>query len=237
MLAVSGLTCGYGDIVAVRDFSFAVEAGEILALLGANGAGKTSTLMTLAGLSELQSGEIRLLGEDISRVPAQHRIGKGMSIVPEGRRVFPDLTVEENLIVGGHSVAKTAMRRNIERALDIFPRLRERLGQYAGSLSGGEQQMLAIGRALISEPRLLLVDELSLGLMPTVIDECYRVIADLRTDGLAIILVDQNTERALDVADRVCILEAGSLVWTGTAAQARRDDTLAASFLGQTPEG
>ncbi len=234
MLDVSGLTCGYGDIIAVRDFSFSVAAGEILALLGANGAGKSSTLMTLAGLSELKAGDIHLLGEDISRLPAEQRIRKGLSIVPEGRRVFPDLTVAENLTVGGHIASKAAMRRNIESALDLFPRLRERKGQYAGSLSGGEQQMLAVGRALISEPRLLLVDELSLGLMPTVIDECYRVIADLRADGLAIILVDQNTERALDVADQVCILEAGALAWAGSAAEARRDDTLAARFLGQS---
>jgi branched-chain amino acid transport system ATP-binding protein len=234
MLDVSGLTCGYGDIVAVRDVSMSVQAGSILALLGANGAGKTSTLMTLVGLCELKAGTIRLHGEDISALPAERRIRKGLSIVPEGRRIFPDLSVEENLMIGGHVMPTAAMRRNIDAALTHFPRLKDRRRQTAGSLSGGEQQMLAMGRALISEPRLLLVDELSLGLMPAVVDECYRVLRALRDDGLAIVLVDQNTEKALDAADTVCILEAGNLTWTGTAAEARRDDALVEAFLGQS---
>jgi branched-chain amino acid transport system permease protein len=161
-------------------------------------------------------------------------IRQGLSIVPEGRRIFPDLSVEENLMIGGHVMPTAAMRRNIVAALTHFPRLKDRRRQEAGSLSGGEQQMLAMGRALISEPRLLLVDELSLGLMPSVIDECYRVLRDLRDDGLAIVLVDQNTEQALDAADNVCILEAGNLTWTGSAADARRGDVLAEAFLGQS---
>ena len=232
MLEVRDLTAGYGDIIAVRDLSFNVKAGSILSILGANGAGKSSTLMCLMGLVELKKGSISVHGEDISNTAVEERIKKKMSIVPEGRRIFPDLTIEENLVVGGHISAKSALQRNIARIFELFPRLFERRKQLAGSLSGGEQQMLAMGRALISEPELLIVDELSLGLMPKVVDECYTALENLRSEGLAIVLVEQNTERALSVADNMCMLEAGNLTWSGTAAEARTNKSLQDALLG-----
>ena len=232
MLEVSNLSAGYGDIVAVRDFSFSVPQGRILALLGANGAGKTSTLMSLIGLVEQKSGTVRMDGEDISSAPIEARVSKGIAIVPEGRRIFPDLTVRENLMVGGHIVAEATMQEGIETVYGYFPRLRERQSQAAGSLSGGEQQMLAMGRALISKPKLLIVDELSLGLMPKVVDECYVVLEALKASGIAIILVEQNTERALKVADDVCVLEAGNMIWSGSAADASKDTSLTERLMG-----
>lgn len=232
MLEVRGLGAGYGDIVAVRDFSFSVEAGKVLALLGANGAGKSSTLMALMGIVQQKAGEILLDGSDISMLAADQRIKLGIAIVPEGRRIFPDLTVQENLVVGGHVSEAATLAAGTAQAYEYFPRLKERTGQKAGSLSGGEQQMLALGRALVSGPRLLLVDELSLGLMPRIVDECYDVLARLRGDGLAIILVEQNTERALAVADEVSVLEAGNSVWFGTAKEAAKDSAITAAYLG-----
>ena len=233
MLKVTELAAGYGDIVAVRGLSFTVEKGEILGLLGPNGAGKTSTLMALAGLVELKAGTIEIDGVDISALPVEKRIGHGMALVPEGRRVFPDLSVRENLMVGGHSASARVLGEGIAHVFAMFPRLEERAGQLAGSLSGGEQQMLAIGRALVSRPAIVLVDELSLGLMPKVVDECYAVLQAMRTEGIAIVLVEQNTSRALDVADTLCILEAGNVSWRGTAAAARGDPALIETLLVQ----
>jgi branched-chain amino acid transport system ATP-binding protein len=232
MLSVSKLTAGYGDVIAVRDFSFSVEQGSILALLGANGAGKTSTLMCLVGLVEQKAGIIKMDGQDISFAPIEARISKGVAVVPEGRRIFPDLSVRENLMIGGHIVSESDMRDGISSVFGYFPRLEERQSQAAGSLSGGEQQMLAMGRALISRPKLLIVDELSLGLMPKVVDECYEVLAALKATGIATILVEQNTERALKVADHVCVLEAGNLFWSGAAAGARNNASLTDRLLG-----
>lgn len=232
MLEVRELTAGYGDIIALRNFSFSIKAGETLALLGANGAGKSSTIMSLMGLVERKSGSIWMNGEDISNAKVESRISKGISIVPEGRRIFPDLTVQENLILGGHIVSAEVMFAGIEIVYSYFSRLGERRNQVAGSLSGGEQQMLAIGRALISQPKLLIVDELSLGLMPKVVDECYEVLDALKKDNIGILLVEQNTERALSVADSVCVLEAGNLIWSGTAIAAQNDQTLTNSLMG-----
>jgi len=232
VLEVTNLCAGYGDIIAVRDFSFAIEKGEILAILGPNGAGKSTTLMALAGLVECKSGSITIEGADITAKPVETRIGHGLTIVPEGRRVFPDLSVKENLMVGGHIISRSDLDRGITRVFEYFPRLAERGQQLAGSLSGGEQQMLAIGRALISQPKLLAVDELSLGLMPKVIDECYAVLETLKAQGLAILLVDQHAERALEVADTICVLEAGNPTWQGSAKSARADDKLVGALLG-----
>lgn len=232
MLQVSELTAGYGDIIAVRNLSFTVRPGETLALMGANGAGKSSSLMSLIGLVELKSGNIVLDDEDISDLAVESRILKGLSIVPEGRRVFPDLSVEENLIVGGHSTSTQHMRKKINEVYEFFPRLEERSSQSAGSLSGGEQQMLAMGRALISQPKYLIVDELSLGLMPKVVDECYEVLSRLKSAGVGIILVEQNTERAFENADHICVLEAGNTVWTGTSEAAEKAGNIKESLLG-----
>jgi len=232
MLQVTGLTAGYGDIIAVRDFSFTVERGQIMALMGANGAGKSSTLMSLMGLVERKAGTIQMATEDISDTPVERRITKGLAIVPEGRRIFPDLTIGENLMVGGHIVARSVMAAGIESVYQYFPQLAERKSQLAGSLSGGEQQMLAIGRALISQPKLLIIDELSLGLMPKIVDECYGVLDKLKRDNIGILLVEQNSERALSVADNICVLEAGNQIWSGSAKDAQNDASLTGSLMG-----
>ena len=232
MLEVVEMTCGYGDIVAVDRLSFSIGAGETFGLVGANGAGKSATIMALAGLLPVRSGTVRLCGRDITGMPAHTRIGHGIALVPEGRRVFADLSVDENLTVGGTRLDRGALRRNRAKVFDTFPRLRERRRQLAGSLSGGEQQMLAIGRAMVAEPSLLLIDELSLGLMPIAVDECYQALSALQEDGLAILLVEQSTERVLHAADRIAILESGRLAWIGRGAQAIGDSAVANAILG-----
>jgi branched-chain amino acid transport system ATP-binding protein len=233
MLRVEHLNAGYGVMHAVHDVSFAVPAGSIVALLGPNGAGKTSTILAIMGHIDIYSGRIAFAGADITRRRAVERAYLGIALVPEGRQLFPDLTVAENLTVGGYSrpLRRDAAKR--ERVFSYFPRLYERRTQLAGSLSGGEQQMLAIGRALMAEPRLLLIDELSLGLMPKMVDLCLDALLKLKTEGLSILLVEQNTARALDVADLVCALSSGIVVFNGTAAQAR----LAGSLFGAFVEG
>ena len=236
MLKLESVTAGYGDILAIEDVSFDVAEGSVFALLGANGAGKTTTMMTIAGHVPPKSGMVTYDGEDLTAVATSRRVKKGIAIVPEGRRLFPDLTVAENLVVGGYSRSRAEENGRIAEIVEYFPRLGERIGQRAGSLSGGEQQMLAMGRALMASPRLLLVDELSLGLMPKVVDDCYAVITRLRKAGLTILLVEQNTERALAVADRVCVLESGRIAWSGTAGDARQNETLVQAYLGVATE-
>ena len=232
MLRLDRLSCGYGPFRAVTDLSLEVAQGTILALIGANGAGKSSTLMTIAGHVTVTGGTVVFHGDDITAEPARARVRRGIALAPEGRRLFPDLTVRENLIIGGYSRPRTAESRNIERVLALFPRLEGRLDQLAGSMSGGEQQMLAIGRALMAEPRLLMIDEVSLGLMPAVIDMCYEALARLRDEGLAILLVEQSTRRAFEIADFVCVIESGREVWRGTAETARNDRSLVDAYLG-----
>ena len=232
MLELESLTCGYGSVEAVRDVSFDVPAGSIFALLGPNGAGKTSTIMAIMGHVDIYSGRVLHEGADISRRRAVDRAELGIALVPEGRQLFPDLTVDENLTVGGYAHARARDRVNRERVFHVFPRLAERTTQLASSLSGGEQQMLAIGRALMAEPRLLLVDELSLGLMPKMVDLCLKALLDLKRDGVTILLVEQNTARALDVADQVIVLSSGAVVFRGSAAQAKAEHSLFATFLG-----
>ena len=232
MLRLEGLSCGYGPMQAVRGLDLEVTQRGITALLGANGAGKSSTIMCIAGHVSVHAGRVIYKGEDITHLSPMDRVKNGIAIVPEGRRLFSNLSVKENLIVGGYSRPKARAGSGMDRVISIFPRLAERLGQRAGSLSGGEQQMLAIGRALMSEPELLIVDELSLGLMPSIIDICYEVIAELNHGGLTIILVEQSTERALDVADQVCVLESGQTVWKGSELEARNSVSLIDNLLG-----
>jgi branched-chain amino acid transport system ATP-binding protein len=230
LLELRNFSCGYGEMIAVRDLSFTVGAGEILALLGPNGAGKTSTILAIMGHVQIKAGQLSVDGRDATRLPALKRTELGLALVPEGRRLFSDLTVAENLTVGGYSRTRAEEKRNLARVFDLFPRLSERHSQVAASLSGGEQQMLAIGRALMSMPRLLLVDELSLGLMPKMVDLCLDALKRLNKEGLAILLVEQNTSRALDVADHVCVLASGHSVFTGPAGTARRDVDLLHSY-------
>ena len=236
MLRLEGLGCGYGAMRAVEKLDLEVPAGGITALLGANGAGKSPTIMCIAGHVAVQTGRVVYKDQDISRLSPMARVSRGIAIVPEGRRLFPSISVKENLVVGGYCRPKAETPAAMEKVLTLFPRLGERLGQRAGSLSGGEQQMLAIGRALMSKPRLLLVDELSLGLMPKVIDACYEALHALNRTGLTIVLVEQSTQRALEVADDVCVLESGRTVWRGSAAQARQDTGMLDQLLGLKSE-
>jgi branched-chain amino acid transport system ATP-binding protein len=232
MLQLDNLSCGYGMFQAVHGLSLELRSGTFNGLIGANGAGKSSTLMCIAGHVALQEGTLRFNGQDIGHLGPRERVKLGIAISPEGRRLFKDLSVEDNLKVGGliHPAAYFAQDR--DKVLALFPRLAERLGSLAGNLSGGEQQMLAIGRALMTRPKLLMIDEISLGLMPKVIDLCYAALEQLRREGLTILVVEQNTDRLLRVADELCVLESGRTVWQGTAADARNDPTLTAAYLG-----
>ncbi len=232
MLVFKNMSCGYGEHQAVNELSLAVRQGSVFALIGSNGAGKTSSIMAIAGHVQVQGGEILYKGKDLSQLPIKNRVQAGIALVPEGRRLFPDMSVEENLAIGGYFLSKAQKLVNQEKILHWFPRLQERLSQLAGSLSGGEQQMLAIGRALMAEPQLLLIDELSLGLMPKVVDLCYDVIWQLKGQGMTTLIVEQNTTRALDIADHVCVLESGKAVWQGSNTEAKNDPDLINIYLG-----
>jgi branched-chain amino acid transport system ATP-binding protein len=232
MLKLDSLRCGYGSVEAVHGVSFDVAAGSVFALLGPNGAGKSSTIMAIMGHVDIHGGHILLGGVDVTHCRAIDRVELGISLVPEGRQLFSDLTIDENLTVGGYARPAVRDAGKRDRVFGIFPRLHERRTQLAGSLSGGEQQMLAIGRALMAEPRLLLVDELSLGLMPKMVDLCLDAMMQLKREGLTIVLVEQNTARALDVADHVFVLSSGIQVYQGTAAEAKASGSLFAAFLG-----
>jgi branched-chain amino acid transport system ATP-binding protein len=236
MLRLEALSCGYGALTAVHGLDLEVPAGKVTALVGANGAGKSSTLMAIAGQVAVQAGRILLEGEDITALPAKARVVRGIAVAPEGRRLFGDLSVAENLTVGGYCRERAREAVNRDAVLALFPRLAERISQPAAALSGGEQQMLAIGRALMAEPRLLMIDEVSLGLMPKVIDACYDAIRQLQARGLTILLVEQNTKRAFEVAEHICVLESGNAVWQGSGEAARRDPALIEAYLGLREE-
>jgi branched-chain amino acid transport system ATP-binding protein len=232
MLEIQSLSAGYGPFQAVHELSLILRPGTITGLLGANGAGKSSTLMCVAGHVLQQGGALRLDGQNISAWSPTERVRKGIAISPEGRRLFIDLTVQDNLRVGGMVQSADVFTHDRDRVLELFPRLGERLHSLACNLSGGEQQMLAIGRALMTRPRVIMIDELSLGLMPKVIDLCYQALLKLREEGMTIFLVEQNTERVLQVADEICVLESGNTVWRGSAADARSNPQLAEAYLG-----
>jgi branched-chain amino acid transport system ATP-binding protein len=232
MLEIKQMSCGYGAFQAVGDLSLTLRSGTIAGLLGANGAGKSSTLMCIAGHVALQTGQILFDGQDIGKLAPNERVRHGIAISPEGRRLFKDLSVEDNLRIGGLIHPAVDFKTDCDYVLTLFPRLAERLTSLAGNLSGGEQQMLAIGRALMARPRLIMIDELSLGLMPKMIDQCYQALKKLRADGMAILLVEQNTERVLAVANDIWVLESGRPVWQGSAADARNNPSLTAAYLG-----
>lgn len=232
MLRLERLSCGYGPMRAVHELDLAARSGQITALLGANGAGKSSTIMCVAGLVDIHGGRIFYEEAVANHLSPMQRVKAGIGLVPEGRRLFSSLSVRENLVVGGYCRAREQAESGIEQVVATFPRLGERIDQRAGSLSGGEQQMLAIGRALMSQPKLLLIDELSLGLMPKVIDICYTAIVELKGKGMSILLVEQSTQRALEVADRVTVLESGKTVWEGSARQARDSTEMIDACLG-----
>jgi branched-chain amino acid transport system ATP-binding protein len=230
MLEVSGLHVAYGPVEAVSDVSFSVPAGSLVALLGGNGAGKTTILRALSGLIPIRAGVVRFLGEAIGGLPPHAIVKRGLIQTPEGRRIFPDLTVMENLVVGAYS-RREGVAQTLDEVLTLFPRLGERARQRGGTLSGGEQQMLAVGRALMSRPRLLMLDEPSLGLAPIIVDKLYEQIGFLKS-RTTILLVEQNTRLALDLASRAYILRQGRLVDQGDAAALAESPALRDAYLG-----
>jgi branched-chain amino acid transport system ATP-binding protein len=232
LLDVDQIEVRYGAIAALKGISFTVGEGEIVALLGANGAGKTTTQKTVSGMMRPVSGSISLDGKRIDGIPAHDLIRLGICHVPEGRHVFPRMTVAENLDMGAFRF-KTVDRDDLERVLGMFPRLRERFKQVAGTLSGGEQQMLAIGRALMGKPRLLLLDEPSMGLAPMVVAQIFEIIKEINETGVTVLLVEQNAAQALALADRGYVLETGEIVLEGTGRELLADDRVRAAYLGE----
>jgi branched-chain amino acid transport system ATP-binding protein len=234
LLEVEGLCVNYGRIEAIRNISFAVEQGSVVTLIGANGAGETTTLKTLSGLRKVRAGTVRFDGQDITHLPSHERVPMGISQAPEGRRIFPGMTVEENLDMGAYARADRAKTRaaDLDRVFTLFPRLLERREQAAGTMSGGEQQMLAIGRALMSRPTLMLLDEPSMGLAPKLIQQIFSIITDIREQGTTILLVEQNAAQALKIADRAYILETGEVVREGAGHELAADDSVKAAYLG-----
>ncbi len=232
MLEIASLRAGYGVIEVLRGVDLTVGAGEIVALLGSNGAGKSTLNNNVSGLYRPFGGSIRFEGEEITGASSMRIVEAGLVQVPEGRRVFPNLSVRDNLELGSYRRGKSNRAANLERVLDTFPRLRERLTQSAGTLSGGEQQMLAIGRGLMSEPRLLILDEPSLGLSPLLVEEMFGLIGQLNRQGLSILLVEQNVVQSLAIAHRAYVLENGRIALSGSAADLARDPDLRRSYLG-----
>ncbi len=233
MLRIEGVTCGYGKVTAVRDLSLEVRRGELVSLIGANGAGKTTTLKAISGLLRPSAGRIVFDGDDITHAPAWKILKMGVAHCPEGRRVFPYMSVHENLEMGCflRSDAKS-IAADIARIFDRFPKLAERRHQAAGTLSGGEQQMLAIGRALMSRPRLVLFDEPSLGLAPNLVERTFDIIAQIRSEGMTVMMVEQNAYAALELCDRSYVLESGKVALTGTGQQLLQNPQVRQAYLG-----
>ena len=233
MLEIKDLFVSYGMMEVLHGISLKVEDKELVSVIGPNGAGKSTLIKTVMGLVKPTSGQIFYNDQDITRIPAHKRAGLGIGYVPEGRRVFAKLTVEENLRMGAYELKdKKKIAENMEKVYDIFPRLGERKDQLASTMSGGEQQMLAISRALMLSPRMLLIDEVSMGLMPIMVNTCFDVIKKLNEQGITILVVEQNANKALKVADRGYVLETGNIVLSDTADNLRRDDTVQKAYLG-----
>jgi branched-chain amino acid transport system ATP-binding protein len=233
MLELAGVTVSYGMIAALKGVNLTVQAGEIVALIGANGAGKSTTLMAVSGVTPLQSGTISFEGSPISGLPAHEIVKLGISQAPEGRRIFPRMTVRENLEMGAFLSRKGALDEELARVFKVFPVLSERRGQLGGTLSGGEQQMLAIGRALMSQPRLLLLDEPSLGLAPIIVSRIFRIIEEINRQGTTILLVEQNAKAALRLAHRAYVMESGRIVMHGSASDLANDPGIKKAYLGE----
>ncbi len=232
MLEVNDLHVYYGSIHAVKGVSFTVDKGEIVTLIGANGAGKSTTLNTIAGILPARRGSVEFQGEGILGVPAHKMVRKGIALCPEGRRVFTQMTVEENLQMGGYTRTDAENADTVEDVYGHFPRLRERAYQVAGTLSGGEQQMLAMGRALMGRPDLIMLDEPSMGLAPILVDEIFSIIKSLNDNGTTVLLVEQNASMALSIADRAYVLETGRIVKEGSGSDLLRDDDVRRAYLG-----
>src|SRR5688500_14201937 len=232
MLEVKALHAGYGALPILRGIDMSIAEGEVVAVLGANGVGKTTLNNTLSGLLQPSRGFVQFLGRAIAGAPAENIVEQGLIQVPEGRRIFPNLTVRENLELGSYRRARKSRARNLERILGWFPRLKERLAQLAGTLSGGEQQMLATGRGLMGEPKLLILDEPSLGLSPLMVEEMFAMIKRINGEGMTVLLVEQNVVQSLNIADRAYVLENGAFALSGNASELVNDPRLKQAYLG-----
>jgi branched-chain amino acid transport system ATP-binding protein len=231
LLEVEGVVVHYGKIAALKDVTLAVDEGEIVALIGANGAGKTTTLKTISGLRPLSAGRVVFEGADISRMPGHKRVVAGIGQAPEGRGVFPGMTVQENLLMGAFT-RKGSVTKDLDEVYGLFPRLAERKNQSGGTMSGGEQQMIAIGRALMAKPRVLLLDEPSMGLAPILVNQIFDIIKEINDRGTTVLLVEQNAQQALNLADRAYVLETGRVVKTADASLLLDDPQVRAAYLG-----
>jgi branched-chain amino acid transport system ATP-binding protein len=231
MLKVTQLSAGYNGIAVVNRVDLAVKRDSLTVLVGANGAGKTTLLKALAGVIA-NSGVVEFRGEDITRASVSERVAKGLALVPEGRHLFPDMTVEENLELGGFRVAHAERRRGVDKVMQLFPRLAERRRQFAGTMSGGEQQMLAIGRALVSAPALLMLDEPSLGLAPKIVSELFKIVRDINAAGMAVLLVEQNVRQAMRIATYSYVMERGVVAAEGAGDDLLKSDIVRQSYLG-----
>lgn len=234
MLEVKDLEVYYGVIQAIKGISFEVKQGEVIALIGANGAGKTTTLQTITGMLQAKKGQIIYEGQDITKVPGHKIVAMGMAHVPEGRRVFSQLSVLENLKMGAYTQKdKKEVEKILQRVYQSFPRLEERKKQAAGTLSGGEQQMLAMGRALMSNPKIILMDEPSMGLSPIFVEEIFKIIKEISASGTTVLLVEQNAKKALSIADRAYVLETGNIVLSGNAQELMDNESIKKAYLGE----
>ena len=232
ILNVDNINVYYGAIHAIKGVSFHVDRGEVVTLIGANGAGKSTTLQTISGLLRSRTGSVEFLGENISRLPPHKIVERGLAQVPEGRRIFLQMTVQENLEMGAYTRSGSGVDEDLEKVFAQFPRLKERRRQVAGTLSGGEQQMLAIGRALMSSPKLLMLDEPSMGLAPILVEQIFDIIRRLHENGTTILLVEQNAQMALSVADRAYVMETGSISLSGTGRELAESDQVKKAYLG-----
>ena len=232
ILKVDDINVYYGSIHAIKGISFEVNEGEIVTLIGANGAGKSTTLNTISGLLHSRTGSVTFMGEALGKVPCHKIVSKGLALVPEGRRVFLQMTVQENLEMGAYTQSGKGIDQDLEHVYELFPRLKERMKQVAGTLSGGEQQMLAMGRALMSHPKLLMLDEPSMGLAPILVEQIFEIIQNLHKEGTTILLVEQNAAAALSVADRGYVLETGKIVTSGTGKELLASPEIKKAYLG-----
>ncbi len=234
LLSIKGLRVAYGGIMAVKGIDFEVRSGELVSLIGANGAGKTTTLKAITGMQPISDGDIVFDGRSVRGRPAHELVRMGLAMVPEGRGVFTRMTIDENLLMGAYTRAdKRAVQDDIDRVFSIFPRLKERRSQLAGTMSGGEQQMLAMGRAMMCRPRMLLLDEPSMGLSPIMVDKIFEVVSDIARQGVTILLVEQNAKRALELAQRGYVLDSGTMTMGGAAQELLHDERVRAAYLGE----
>ncbi|MCQ2561924.1 MAG: ABC transporter ATP-binding protein [Clostridia bacterium] len=232
ILKVNDINVYYGSIHAIKGISFEVNEGEIVTLIGANGAGKSTTLNTISGLLRSKTGSVEFFGESLNKIAPHKIVEKGLVMVPEGRRIFTQMTVEENLEMGAYTQSNAGIKDSMEEVYELFPRLKERRTQVGGTLSGGEQQMLAMGRALMAKPKLIMLDEPSMGLAPILVDHIFEIIKNLHAAGKTILLVEQNAQAALSVADRAYVLETGKVVMSGTGAELLASDDIKKAYLG-----